>query len=188
MMIFLIILVLLAVIVFYAIGVYNNYVNYDVENKKAFSDLGTFLQKRLDLIPNLVETVKGYASHESKTLESVVEARNRMLKIDLSDSKNIEEIQAMENQLTKTLRSLFALNESYPDLKANTSFLELQETLKEIESEIVGARRYYNATAGDLNKFIRKFPAVLFAGIFRFKEAELFKEDIDAKRAPKVSF
>ena len=199
MFVLLIILVIAIVLFFWISGIYNKYVVLDVENKKSFSDLGVFLQKRLDLIPNLVETVKGYAKHESETLEKVISARSQMVKLDLSDVDNVEKIQSLENGLTKTLRSIMALSESYPDLKANTNFIELQNSLKGLvflhfhflkflEKEIEGARRYYNATAGELNIFVRQFPNVLLSGMFRFRNAELFKEQEEAKDVPKVSF
>ena len=181
MFVLLIILGIAIVLFFWISGIYNKYVVLDVENKKSFSDLGVFLQKRLDLIPNLVET-------ESETLEKVISARSQMVKLDLSDVDNVEKIQSLENGLTKTLRSIMALSESYPDLKANTNFIELQNSLKGLEKEIEGARRYYNATAGELNIFVRQFPNVLLSGMFRFRNAELFKEQEEAKDVPKVSF
>ncbi|CAM3115334.1 LemA family protein [Streptobacillus felis] len=184
-------LVILGVVVLiglWAMGVYNKYVGLDNENQVAFSNIGTFLQKRLDLIPNLVETVKGYAKHESETLQNVVDARSRMLKLDLNDVKNLEEIRKMENELTKTLKSIMALSESYPELKANVNFLELQKSLTDIENQIEGTRRFYNATVGTLNTFIRRFPNVLLSGLLKFRNAEFFKEDAEAKSAPKVSF
>ncbi|WP_073508194.1 LemA family protein [Streptobacillus notomytis] len=187
-MMLLVILGLVVLIFLWAMGVYNNYISLDTENQTAFSNIGTFLQKRLDLIPNLVETVKGYAKHENTTLQNVIEARSRMLKLDLNDINNLEVIRKMENELTKTLKSIMALSESYPDLKANVSFLELQKSLTDIENQIEGARRYYNATVGELNSFVRKFPTMLLAGIFKFRNAEYFKEDVEAKSAPKVSF
>lgn len=188
MFILLVILGIVVVLFLIVSRIYNKYVVLDVENKKSFSDLGVFLQKRLDLIPNLVETVKGYAKHESETLEKVISARSQMIKLDLSDVENVEKIQSLENGLTKTLRSIMALSESYPDLKANTNFIELQNSLKSLEKEIEGARRYYNATAGELNIFVRQFPNVLFSGIFKFRSAELFKEQEEAQNVPKVSF
>ncbi|WP_156300161.1 LemA family protein [Streptobacillus canis] len=184
----LVILGVVAVVVLWAIGIYNKYVGLETENQEAFSNIGTFLQKRLDLIPNLVETVKGYAKHESETLQEVVEARSRMLKLDLNDVKNLDEIRKIENELTKTLKSIMALSESYPDLKANINFLELQKSLTDIENQIEGARRYYNATVGDLNTFVRRFPVILLAGVLGFRKAEFYKEDVEAKSAPKVSF
>lgn len=183
-----IVLIIIVVLVFLSIGIYNSYVLLDEKNLTAFSDLGSYLQKRLDLIPNLVETVKGYATHESQTLQKVIEARSQLLKIDMNNIENLEKINKLENQLTNTLRSILSLNESYPGLKADSGFLNLSRTLEKLEEEIVGARRYYNATAMNLNVFTRKFPNVIFSGIFRFRKAELFKEDEEAKKAPKVSF
>lgn len=183
--IFLIILILL-VLMF--ISIYNKYVNLDNENLEAFSNIGVFSQKRLDLVINLVETVKGYAKHEAETLEKVIEARSNMFKFDLKDIDKISEIQKAENELSKTLRSIMALNEAYPELKANANFLSLQEDLKNIETELERARRYYNATAKELNRYIRVFPNVLLANIFNFRKADFFEEEQEAKKAPRVSF
>lgn len=176
------------IILLYLVRIYNKYVYLEMETKNAFSDLGTFLQKRLDLIPNLVETIKGYSKHESETLEKVINARTNFLKLDLNDVSKLEEIQKYDNELTKTLRSIMALNEAYPDLKANVNYLELQSTLEKLENQIEGARRYYNATATNLNRYIKVFPNILFSNIFGFKSVELFKELEEAKVAPKVSF
>lgn len=182
------ILLILFVGVIWAIGIYNRYVSLDNDNLEAFSNIGVFSQKRLDLITNLVETVKGYSKHESETLEKVINARSKMVSIDMKNIKNISEIQEAESELNKTLKSLFALSESYPDLKANTNFLELQHNLEDIETELERARRYYNATAKNLNIFVRKFPAILLSKILNFRNADLFKEEETAKSAPKVSF
>lgn len=182
------IITILALIILLSISIYNKYVALDEENNTAFSDLGTFLQKRLDLIPNLVETVKGYAKHEDETLNSVIKARANMINIDYTNIDNVEKIQNLENELKSTLKSIFALNEAYPDLKANHNFISLQNSLSSIETEIVSARRYYNATARELNVFTRKFPNNIFASLFKFRKAQLFKEDEEAKSVPKVKF
>lgn len=186
---FIVILLIIVLLIFLmSISIYNKYVILDEKNLNSFSDLGSFLQKRLDLIPNLVQTVKGYAKHEEDTLEKVIEARNKLINIDINNIENLSKINELENTLTKTLRSIMALNESYPNLKADSSFLRLQNSLENLENEILGARRYYNATARELNIFTRKFPNVFFSSIFKFRKAELFKEDEKANEVPKVEF
>lgn len=179
---------ILVLVVLYVISMYNKYVKLNTEKNNAFSDIAVFLQKRLDLIPNIVETVKGYAKHESETLTNVIEARNKMLKLDLSNINNVDKINEIQNQLSSTLKSLFALKEAYPDLKANTNFLNLQDKLDEIETQIERARRYYNSVASNLNQYIQVFPNVLFKGIFSFKEAQLFTANEKAHESVNVKF
>lgn len=188
MSILLILIVIIAILALYFIGMYNKYIKLNTEKNNAFSDIAVFLQKRLDLIPNIVETVKGYAKHESETLTNVIQARNNMMKIDMSNIENIEKINEIQNQLSSTLKSLFALKEDYPDLKANTNFLNLQDKLEEIETQIERARRYYNSVASNLNQYIQIFPNVLFKGIFNFKEAQLFVANEKANESVSVKF
>lgn len=183
-----VILVIIAIIAFYAMGVYNKYIHLKNLNEEGWSGVGVYLQKRLDLIPNIVNTVKGYATHEKETLENVIKMRNQMISIDANNIENVEKIQKIENQLSQTLRSIMMLQESYPDLKANTSFLSLQEELSSIESEIQSARKYYNGTARERNIFVEKFPNNILGGMFGFKKAEFFEVAEEAKKAPEVKF
>lgn len=188
MKIFLIILVVVVLLFIYITRIYNAYVGLDTENQNAFSNISVFLQKRLDLIPNIVETVKGYAKHEKETLENVINARSKMSSININDINDVEKISKYENELSHTLKSIMMLSENYPELKADRNFLNLQEKLQEIETEIERSRRYYNATTTDLNKFTRIFPNVLFSGIFRFRQAKLFEAEENANKGVKVEF
>lgn len=182
------ILILFILIILYVLYLKNKFVTLDNLNKEAWSNVKIYLQKRLDLIPNLVNTVKGYAQHESKTLENVINARNKLVSIDMANIDNISRVVEAENQLSKTLRSLMMLHESYPELKADTSFLNLQNELSNIENEILATRKYYNATSRTLNIFCQKFPNALFYGILKFRTATLFEASIEADNAPKVEF
>jgi LemA protein len=178
---FLIILIVLAV---GAIVMYNSLVKLRVRAEGAWADVDVQLKRRYDLIPNIVETVKGYAGHERETLEAVVEARNRAM----SASGPVEKAQA-EGILTGALKSLFALSEAYPQLRAVESFTQLQGTLNEIETAIQNARRYYNAVVRDYNTKVDQFPSNLVANAFRFQKEEFFELVEEAEReAPKVSF
>ncbi len=163
---------------------YNGLVNLRNMMQEGWSGIDVQLKRRFDLIPNLVETVKGYAAHEKETLQNVTEARTAVTN---AGSDTEARLQA-ENMLTGTLRTLFAVAESYPDLKANTNFLQLQEQLANIENDLQLARRYYNGTVRNLNNGIQKFPAVLIARSFGFKEATFFQVEEEAKQTPKVSF
>ena len=163
---------------------YNGLVNLRNMMQEGWSGIDVQLKRRFDLIPNLVETVKGYATHEKDTLQNVTEARTAVTN---AGSDTEARLQA-ENMLTGTLRTLFAVAESYPDLKANTNFLQLQEQLANIENDLQMARRYYNGTVRNLNNGIQKFPAVLIARSFGFKEATFFQVEEEAKQTPKVSF
>ncbi len=163
---------------------YNGLVNLRNMMQEGWSGIDVQLKRRFDLIPNLVETVKGYAAHEKETLQNVTEARTAVTN---AGSDTEARLQA-ENMLTGTLRTLFAVAESYPDLKANTNFLQLQEQLANIENDLQMARRYYNGTVRNLNNGIQKFPAVLIARSFGFKEATFFQVEEEAKQTPKVSF
>ena len=179
-----IVVIILVLLVFYAISIKNSFVTLGNKTDEAFSTMDVYLKKRYDMIPNLVETVKGYAAHEKETLQNVTEARTAVTN---AGSDTEARLQA-ENMLTGTLRTLFAVAESYPDLKANTNFLQLQEQLANIENDLQMARRYYNGTVRNLNNGIQKFPAVLIARSFGFKEATFFQVEEEAKQTPKVSF
>jgi LemA protein len=180
----LIIIALIAIVAFAAVGIYNSLVKLRNTSEQAWSDVDVQLKRRYDLIPNLVETVKGYASHEKETFEKVVQARNQAM----GASSPGEKAQA-ENFLQSTLKSLFALSEAYPDLKANQNFLDLQDELSNIEEQIQLARRYYNAVVRDLNTKIESVPSNIIASQFNFEKKEYFELDSEEQRAtPKVDF
>ncbi len=178
-----IILGLVAVIAILLIVLYNRLVKQRILVKEGWSGIGTFLQQRNDLIPNLVETVKGYALHESSTLTEVIKWRNQ-----LQGSKNPGEQMEASNQLNAALGKFFALAEDYPELKANQNFLQLQLDLKEIETGLNQSRRYYNATVRNLNSSIEVFPSNLVASIFNFKTEPFFEESPSSREVPQVRF
>ena len=165
------------------IGIYNSLVRLRVQSGSAWSDIDVQLKRRCELIPNLIETVKGYAGHERQTLQAVVEARNRAL----SAQGPAQKAEA-EGNLTQTLKTLFALAESYPQLRAVESFTQLQSTLNQIEDAIQNARRYYNAVVRDLNTRIAQFPSNLIAGFFGFKAREFFEIGGTEREVPRVEF
>jgi LemA protein len=180
----LIVLVIIALLVIFVIAMYNGLVRLRVQCDNAWSDIDVQLKRRYDLIPNLVETVKGYAGHEKSTLEGVVAARNRAMTTEGPAAKG-----EAEGMLTAALRQVFALAEAYPQLRAVESFTQLQQTLNQIEESIQNARRYYNAVVRDLNTKIAQFPSNIIAGMFNFKSREFFEISAPAEReAPKVSF
>jgi LemA protein len=174
----------LALAAVYAIGIYNGLVGLRNRSESSWSDIDVQLKRRYELIPNLVETVKGYAGHERTTLESVVAARGKAMQASGAEQRG-----AAEQGLTQALRQLFALAEAYPELKANQNFLELQRELSGIEDAIQNARRYYNAVVRDLNTKIESFPSNLVAGPFGFLKKAYFELESDAERsAPAVRF
>ncbi len=179
-----IILVVLVLLVLFGIGMYNGLVRLKVQCDNAWADIDVQLKRRYYLIPNLVETVKGYAGHEKGTLEAVINARNRAM----SATGPADKAQA-ENMLSGALKSLFALSEAYPQLRAIESFTSLQNSLTQIEDTVQNARRYYNAVVRDLNTKILQFPTNIFAGMLGFKQREFFEVTSAVEReAPKVSF
>jgi LemA protein len=161
-----------ALLVIWFIAMYNGFIKARLKVDNSWSDIRVFLKKRFDLIPNLVNTVKGYASHESQTLEKVVQARNAAAAVAPGDVQGAAEANQV---LGGALRGLFALAESYPDLKANQNFLELQAALQSIENDLGNARRYYNATVRDYNTSIQQFPGVLIANATGFKAREFYE-------------
>ena len=187
-LIVLIVLGLLAVFVVIVIAlivIYNKLVRLRNTSEQAWSDVDVQLQRRYDLIPNLVETVKGYAAHEKSTFEAVTKARQQAIQI----SDDILAKAQAENMLTQTLRQLFAVAEAYPQLKANENFLDLQKQLADIEEKIQLARRYYNAVVRDMNNAIDMFPSNIVANIFHFHHKEYFDlEEPEARKAPEVKF
>ncbi len=177
-------LILGAALVLIVIGIYNGLVRLRVQCDNAWADIDVQLKRRYDLIPNLVETVKGYAGHERQTLEAVVNARNRAMSVQSPAAKG-----EAEGMLTQALRQLFALAEAYPQLRAVESFTQLQGTLSQIEDTIQNARRYYNAVVRDLNTKIAQFPSNIIAGMFDFRPREFFEISAPTEReVPKVSF
>jgi len=181
MSITLILIIILAIIILYFVASYNGLVKRRVRVKNAWSDIEVQLKRRLDLIPNLVNTVKGAANFESGTLEKVIEARNSAMQANSGGDK--EEIAKTENALSGTLKSLFALSENYPDLKATGNFASLQNELTDTEDKIQAARRFYNSTVTDLNTAIETFPRNIIAGIFNFKEETMFNLGEDKAKA-----
>jgi LemA protein len=181
-----IVLGVIVVIVLWAITVYNGLVAMRQRVGQAFADIDVQLKQRHDLIPNLVETVKGYAAHERGTLEAVTQARNTAMA-----AQGPAQQAAAENMLTGTLRQLFALSEAYPDLKANANFQQLQAELTDIENKLAAARRFFNNAVQEYNTGIQQFPAALFAGMFGFGPREFFDVGEERKtldQAPQVKF
>lgn len=171
-----VVLLLIIVVIGWYISTYNTLIRMKNLVEEGWSTIDVQLKKRYDLIPNLVETVKGYAKHESGTLEKVIAARNAAMTAS-GDAKL-----AAENALSGTLKSLFALQESYPDLKANTNFIDLQNQLKQIENEIASARRYYNGTVKEFNNKIQMFPSNLVAGMMHLEKRAYFELDSEEER------
>ncbi|WP_025209785.1 LemA family protein [Hippea sp. KM1] len=174
-----VVLSILLLVVYY----YNRFVKLKNQIDNAWSDIDVQLKRRYDLIPNLVETVKGYAKHEKETLENVIKARNMAM-----NAKSVQEKAEGENMLTNALKTIFALAESYPDLKANQNFLDLQNTLSKLEDDIQMARRYYNAVVRDYNVLCESFPSVLIAKQFGFTKREFFEIAESERENVKVSF
>ncbi len=179
-----ILLAIVAAIGIWLMSVYNGLVKLRNMMQEGWSGIDVQLKRRFDLIPNLIETVKGYASHEKETLQNVTLARSAV-----SSAGNDPEARLQaENALTGTLRTLFAVAESYPDLKANQNFINLQDQLSTIEDAIQMARRYYNGTVRNYNTMIQRFPAVLIARQLGFNEAPFFEAEEESRQTPKVSF
>jgi LemA protein len=181
-----VVLGVIAVIVVWAISIYNSLVAMRQRTNQAFADIDVQLKQRHDLVPNLVETVKGYATHERGTLEAVVQARNAAIA-----APGVEQKVAAENVLTGALRQLFALSESYPDLKANANFQQLQRDLSDIENKLAAARRFFNNAVQEYNTGIQQFPASLFAGVFGFTQRTFFdlgESRAQLDQAPSVKF
>ena len=174
---------ILVVAIIAGIAIYNGLVQSKVLVDEGWSGIDVQLKRRYDLIPNLVETVKGYATHEKETFEKIAQLRSAAM-----SATGIEEKGKLENQLSSTLKTLFAVAENYPELKANQNFLDLQTTLASIEEEIQGARRYYNGTVRDFNTKIMVFPNNIFAGMLGFKVREFFAAEEEAKQNVKVDF
>lgn len=180
-----IILIIIAVLILFVIGIYNRLVSLKLRVENAWAQIDTQLKRRFDLIPNLVETVKGYAKHESETLEKVISARNSYL----SSNGSVEAAQEAENALNSTLKSIFALSEDYPELKANTNFQALQIELTGTEDKIAFARQFYNDSVQSYNQALMVFPNNIIAGMFgNFTAKSFFEVAEDEKQNVKVSF
>jgi len=182
----LIVLAVIVVLVLWAITVYNGLISMRQRVNQAFADVDVQLKQRHDLVPNLVETVKGYAAHERGTLDDVVKARNAAV-----SAQGPAQQAAAENMLSGALRQLFALSESYPDLKASANFQQLQGELSDLENKIAASRRFFNNAVQEYNSGIQRFPAALFAGAFGFSQKDYF--DLGADRqtdsaTPQVKF
>jgi LemA protein len=173
-----IVLIVLGVLALVVIGIYNRLVSLRASTNQAFADIDVQLKQRHDLIPNLVETVKGYATHEKTTLDAVITARNAA-----ASARGASGQAQAEQQLTTALGNIFALAEAYPDLKANQNFLRLQADLSDIENKLAAARRFFNNAVQEYNAAIQQFPAVLFAGALGFKERGSFDVGETAREA-----
>jgi LemA protein len=181
-----IVLGVIVVLVLFVIMIYNGLVTMRQRVNQAFADVDVQLKQRHDLIPNLVETVKGYAAHERGTLEAVIQARNTAM-----TAQGPAQQAAAENALTGALRQIFALSESYPNLKANENFQQLQAELTDLENKIAAARRFFNNAVQEYNAGIQRFPAALFAGALGFAEKQFFDLGADRQtvgQAPQVKF
>lgn len=183
----LIVLAVIAVIAFWVIGIYNNLVTLRNNRENAFANIDVQLKQRYDLIPNLVATVKGYASHEKETLERVIALRNQAM-----GATNINDKIQAENQLSSALAGLKVTVEAYPELKANTNFLQLQGELSDIENKLAAVRRFFNSATKEYNTAVQVFPASLFAGAFGFHKEPMFEvapeERAVVEKAPEVKF
>jgi LemA protein len=185
MIIAIIILGIIILIALAFVQIFNKFVRNRNVVKDGWSNIDVALKRRYDLIPNLVETVKGYAAHEKSTFENVIKARNAAISVPSGDIN--AQIKA-ENQLQQALRSIFALSEAYPDLKANTNFLDLQQKLNEIEENLERSRRYYNGTVRENNTYGESFPGVVFAGMFNYQHFDFFETDEASRENVKVKF
>ncbi len=182
-MVGIIIAVVVVLIIIWFIASYNGLVKMRNKHEEAFSTMDVYLKQRFDLVPNLVETVKGYAAHESGTLEKVIAARNLT-----ASAGNMEDKLKAENGLTSTLRSLFAVAENYPDLKANVNFMELQNKLSSLEADIANSRKYYNGVTRSMNDKVQMFPSSIIAGMFGFKKQPMFEVEAEERQNVKVEF
>jgi len=179
-----IIILIVVVLLFVVIAIFNRLVGLKNRTDEAWSDIDVQLKRRYDLIPNLVETVKGYVKHEKELFEKVTEARSEAMK-----SKGLNEKAKAENQITEALKSVFAVAENYPNLKANENFIELQREITDTEDKIQASRRFYNANVRDLNIAVESFPSNVIAGMFGYRKRELFEiEDIGEKKNIEVKF
>jgi len=176
--------IIIAIVVILLIAIfmtYNNFVQLNNKVKEAFATMDVYLKKRWDLIPNIVETVKGYAKHEKETLEEIIKLRNGVYD-NMSDNEKI----SANNKLTSGINKIMALAEAYPELKANENFKDLSGQLTKIEDEIANSRKYYNATVRDFNNKVEMFPSNIVAGMFGFKQVSMFEANVEEKNHVKV--
>ena len=179
--------VIVVILLFVVVGAYNRLVKLDQTANQSFADIDVQLKQRQDLIPNLVETVKGYATHERGTLDAVTQARAAA-----AGARTIDEKVQAENMLTATLGRLFAVSEAYPDLKANQNFLQLQEEISDVENKLAAVRRYFNSATKELNNAVQTFPSNLIANMFGFHKEMMFdlgtEQRANLEEAPKIKF
>ncbi|MDP2638467.1 MAG: LemA family protein [Candidatus Levybacteria bacterium] len=179
----LILIIAVVVVVLFVWFTYNSLATGKVRIKEAFSGIDVQLKRRVDLVPNLIETVKGYAKHEKELLENVTKARTSLMQANTTHEKAVS-----DNMLSSALKSLFAVSEGYPDLKASKNFLQLQEELSDIEAKIAYARQFFNTNVSSYNSTLVNFPGSVVGGIFGFKQEEFFEATEDEKKNVKVSF
>lgn len=179
-----VIIAIIVILVIWVIAIYNKFITLRVRSEEAWSDIDVQMKRRYDLIPNLIDTVKGYAKHEKELFERVTEARANAI-----SASNVDEHAKAEGELSKTIKSIFAVAEAYPDLKANENFAKLQDELTDTEDKIQAARRFYNGNVRELNIAIQSFPSSVIAGMFKFEGKQLFELTESAAREPvKVDF
>jgi|SRR5690554_1809593 LemA protein len=178
-----IVVAILILLLLYGVAIYNKLVRLRNQSEESAAQIDANLKKRFDLVPNLVETVKGYAKHEKETLTAVIDARNKAMSATTLTEKN-----DAANALSSTLKSLFALSESYPDLKANQGFLDLQSQLHKIENDLLQARKYYNAIIGDINTMVQTIPSSFVASIARFSKLPYLEIEEEARSRVDVKF
>ena len=184
MWVLIVILIIIALVAIYAIASYNGLIRRRNQVENAWSQIDVQLKRRIDLIPNLVETVKAYAAHEKDTLDAVIKARNAAMAAPPTPSGQAE----ANEQVTGALRQLFALSEAYPDLKANQNFLALQEELSATEGRVAYSRQFYNDSVLGYNNQLQSFPSVFFARLLKFEKREYFEADEASREVPKVQF
>lgn len=180
-----VILGIVVLVIFWIIAIYNGLIKSKNRVDEAFSDIDVQLKRRYDLIPNLVETVKGYMTHEHDTLVQLTEARTAAMS---AKGGSLADREKAENQLSGTLKTLFAVSENYPDLKANQNFLQLQSEISDTENKIQASRRFYNGNVRDFNTKIQVFPTNIFAGMMNFKKYDFFQADAAEKKNVQVKF
>ena len=181
MVILIVLIVVIVLLLLYVVSCYNKLVRLSNKVDEGFSTMDVYLKKRFDLIPNLVETVKGYAKHESETLQSVIRLRNM--------AKTSKDVVDSENKITEAIQGIFAVAEQYPDLKANTNFMDLQNQLKKVEEDIANARKYYNALVREYNDAILSVPTNIIASMFHFEKKTMFEvSDANQRENVQVKF